>query len=229
MLASLLWLVAYQPQGRAPGGLAATSRSAELRMMAKPKKDGRSWLPRRSSPYARELDVALMLVSRAAGAIEQPVPIANLVTQALVSDGLASEFPGDTLIAEAPEAAAVGDAAALELINELGATNPCVNNYIDSYPEPVPPTTLDPAGLGAALERSAATVGQPLSPRTWLLAPITEAKQSAISLTLLDMGRPVMCAVAMPQLPRNSMGGEKLLRMMVSYDGQSGAVAPAAC
>ena len=148
-------------------------RAAELRMMAKPKKDGRSWLPRRSSPYARELDVALMLVSRAAGAIEQPVPIANLVTQALVSDGLASEFPGDTLIAEAPEAAAVGDAAALELINELGATNPCVNNYIDSYPEPVPPTTLDPAGLGAALERSAATVGQPLSPRTWLLAPIT--------------------------------------------------------
>ena len=114
-----------------------------------------------------------MLVSRAAGAIEQPLPIANLVTQALVSDGLASEFPGDTLIAEAPEAAAVGDAAALELINELGATNPCVNNYIDSYPEPVPPTTLDPAGLGAALERSAATVGQPLSPRTWLLAPIT--------------------------------------------------------
>ena len=228
MLASLLWLVAYQPQGRAPGGLSATSRSAELRMMAKPKKDGRSWLPRRSSPYARELDVALMLVSRAAGAIEQPLPIANLVTQALVSDGLASEFPGDTLIAEAPEAAAVGDAAALELINELGATNPCVNNYIDSYPEPVPPTTLDPAGLGAALERSAATVGQPLSPRAWLLAPITEAKQSAISLTLLDMGRPVVCAVAMPQLPRNSMGGEKLLRMMVSYDGQSGAVAPAA-
>ena len=42
------------------------------------------------------------------------------------------------------------------------------------------------------------------------------------------MGRPVVCAVAMPQLPRNSMGGEKLLRMMVSYDGQSGAVAPAA-
>ena len=67
----------------------------------------------------------------------------------------------------------MSDAAALELINELGATNPCVNNYIDSYPEPVPPTTLDPAGLGAALERSAATVGQPLSPRTWLLAPIT--------------------------------------------------------
>ena len=96
------------------------------------------------------------------------------------------------------------------------------------------------------------------------------------------MGRPVACAIALPNLPRNSMGGEKLLRtpacgkrggtgcgqlagsltapgrasgcaklrpasasqplglrcflpvvfptlgMMVSYDGQSGAVAPAA-
>jgi hypothetical protein len=197
-------------------------------MMAKPKKDTRSWLPRRTSQYAREIDVALMLVSRAAAAMAQPLPIANLVTQALVSDGLASEFPGDTLIAGAADAAAIGDAAALELINELGVTNPCVNGYIDFYPEPVPPTTLDAAGLGATLERSAARVGQPLSPRTWLLAPIVEANQAAISLTLLDMGRPVACAIALPNLPRNSMGGEKLLRMMVSYDGQSGAVAPAA-
>jgi len=197
-------------------------------MMAKPKKDPRTWLPKRVSQYAREMDVALMLVSRAAAAMAQPLPIANLVTQALVSDGLASEFPGDTLVAGAADAAAIGDAAALELINELGVTNPCVNGYIDFYPEPVPPTTLDAAGLGATLERGAARVGQPLSPRTWLLAPIVEAKQAAISLTLLDMGRPVACAIALPNLPRNSMGGEKLLRMMVSYDGQSGAVAPAA-
>ena len=62
---------------------------------------------------------------------------------------------------------------------------------------------------------------QPLSPRTWLLAPVVEAAQPAVSLTLLDMGRPVVCAIALPNLPRNSMGGEKLLRMMVSYDGQS--------
>ena len=105
MLATVLSLVAYQPQGRAPvvvGGLSATSRStSELRMMAKPKKDTRSWLPQRTSKYAREQDVALMLVSRAAAAMAQPLPIANLVTQALVSDGLASEFPGDTLIAGA--------------------------------------------------------------------------------------------------------------------------------
>ena len=78
--------------------------------------------------------------------------------------GLASEFPGDTLVAGAADAAAIGDAAALELINELGATNPCVNGYIDFYPEPVPPTTLDAAGLGATLERGAARVGQPIEP-----------------------------------------------------------------
>jgi hypothetical protein len=225
MLATVLSLVAYQPQGRAPvvvGGLSATSRStSELRMMAKPKKDTRSWLPQRTSKYAREQDVALMLVSRAAAAMAQPLPIANLVTQALVSDGLASEFPGDTLIAGAADAGAVGDAAALELINELGATNPCVNGYIDFYPEPVPPTTLDAAGLGATLERSAARVGQPLSPRAWLLAPIVEANQPAISLTLLDMGRPVACAVALPNLPRNSMGGEKLLRAPALSEGEA--------
>lgn len=215
MLVSVLSLVAYQPHAhRSPvvGGLSAASPLSELRMMAKPKKDPRTWLPKRVSQYAREMDVALMLVSRAAAAMAQPLPIANLVTQALVSDGLASEFPGDTLIAGAADAAAIGDAAALELINELGVTNPCVNGYIDFYPEPVPPTTLDAAGLGATLERSAARVGQPLSPRTWLLAPIVEANQAAISLTLLDMGRPVACAIALPNLPRNSMGGEKLLR-----------------
>ena len=167
MLVSVLSLVAYQPQAhRSPvvGGLSAASPLSELRMMAKPKKDPRTWLPKRVSQYAREMDVALMLVSRAAAAMAQPLPIANLVTQALVSDGLASEFPGDTLVAGAADAAAIGDAAALELINELGVTNPCVNGYIDFYPEPVPPTTLDAAGLGAALERGAARVGQLIEP-----------------------------------------------------------------
>ena len=97
MLVSVLSLVAYQPQAhRSPvvGGLgsaASQSRSSsELRMMAKPKKDPRTWLPKRVSQYAREMDVALMLVSRAAAAMAQPLPIANLVTQALVSDGLAA-------------------------------------------------------------------------------------------------------------------------------------------
>ena len=161
-------LVAFQPQGHALilGQSASLSRS-EMLMMAKPKKDPRTWLPQRTSKYARELDVALMIVSRAAVAMAQPVPIANLVTQALVSDGLASEFPGDTLVAGdaatlASDAAA--QQAALELINELGVTNPCVNGYIDFYPEPVPPTTLDAAGLGATLERGAARVGQPIEP-----------------------------------------------------------------
>jgi 3'-phosphoadenosine 5'-phosphosulfate (PAPS) 3'-phosphatase len=225
-------LVAYQPHGQAPTVVqrSAATRS-ELLMMAKPKKDPRSWLPQRTSQYSRELDVALMILSRAAASAAQPAPIANLVTQALVSDGLTSEFPGDTLIArESAATLAAADAAAqataLELCNELGATNPCVNGYIDYYPEPVKPTELDAAALGAALERGA--VVQPLSPRTWLLAPVAEAAQTALSLTLLDMGRPVVCAIALPNLPRNSMGGEKLLRMMVSYDGQSGAVAPPA-
>jgi len=93
MLVSVLSLVAYQPHAhRSPvvGGLSAASPLSELRMMAKPKKDPRTWLPKRVSQYAREMDVALMLVSRAAAAMAQPLPIANLVTQALVSDGLAA-------------------------------------------------------------------------------------------------------------------------------------------
>jgi len=65
-----------------------------------------------------------------------------------------------------------------------------------------------------------------LGPRTWVLSPVAEAEQPAISLSLLEYGRPVVCAIALPNLPRNSMSGEKLLRMTVSFDGQSGAVPP---
>ena len=196
-------------------------------MMAKSKKDQRVWLPKRSSRFARESDVALMLVCRAAAAVTKSAPLASLVSQAVIADGLASEFPGDTLMArDAASTLAACDAetqkAALELCNELGVTNPCVNNYEPPYPDPVAPTQLDEAGLKAALDKGAGVLG----PRTWLLAPVVEAAQPALSLTLLEGGQPVVCAIALPNLPRNSMSGEKLLRMMVSYDGQSGAVAP---
>lgn len=81
----------------------------------------------------------------------------------------------------------------------------------------------DEAGLAAALTRN---VRAGLGPRTWVLSPVAEAEQPAISLSLLEYGRPVVCAIALPNLPRNSMSGEKLLRMTVSFDGQSGAVPP---
>ena len=107
------------------------------------------------------------------------------------------------------------------LLNEIGATTPCVNEFAPPYPDAVKATALTEADLGATLDKG--TSGN-LGPRTWVLAEITEAVQPAISLTLLESGLPVVCAVALPNLPRNSMSGEKLLRMTVSFDGQSGAV-----
>jgi len=191
----------------------------------KPKTDPRSWLPARASPFGREVDVALQLVSRAAPASESAL-VASLVSQALVSEGLKSEFPNDSIIAPNTAASLAGhdEQAILDLCNQLGATQPCVNEFDPPYPKPVAAAKFDAATLSAALERGCAVTA--LSPRTWLLAPVAEAAQPAISLTLLEYGRPVVCAVALPSLPRNSMRGEKLLRMMVSYDGQSGAVAP---
>ena len=40
-----------------------------------------------------------MLVCRAAAAVTKSAPLASLVSQAVIADGLASEFPGDTLMA----------------------------------------------------------------------------------------------------------------------------------
>merc|ERR1719171_1253642 len=102
----------------------------QVTMMAKKKKvDDRVWLPKRTSEFGREVDVALQLVSRAAAGMEKAsVQVANLASQALVCDGIASEFPGDVIIASA--SAAGGDAdAVVELVNELGATTPCVNEF----------------------------------------------------------------------------------------------------
>jgi len=198
-------------------------------MAKKPKVDKRSWLPKRSSPFAREVDVALQLVSRAAAGVgKAPVAAVNLATQALVCDGLASEFEGDAVMAaESAESFAGCDAetrqAALALANELGATTPCVNAFVPPYPDPVATLETDEAGLAVALTRN---VRAGLGPRTWVLSPVAEAEQPAISLSLLEYGRPVVCAIALPNLPRNSMSGEKLLRMTVSFDGQSGAVPP---
>lgn len=199
-----------------------------MMLAKKPKPDPRSWLPARTSPFGREVDVALQLVSRAALAAAEPMLVANLVSQVLVSDGLHSEFATDGIIAPntAASLAAHDEQAILELCNELGAAQPCVNDFDPPYPKPVAATKLDAAALAAALERG--SKAEALPPRTWVLAPITEAAQPAISLTLLEYGRPVVCAVALPSLPRNSMSGDKLLRMKVSYDGQSGAVTPPA-
>ena len=198
-------------------------------MPKKSKKDPRVWLPPRTSPFAREVDVALQLVSRAAAAVIQaPIPVANVAAQALICDGIASEFAQDVIVAS-ESAATFGtcDAemqkAALEIINELGATTPCVNSFEPPYPDAVKATEVSASDLPALLDKG---LGTTLGPRTWLLAPITEAAQPAVSLTLLEFGRPVVCAVALPKLPRNAMSGEKLLRMTVSFDGQSGALKP---
>ena len=213
-----------------------TSLSAEratrhhtVAMMAKSKKDPRVWLPQRSSPFAREVDVALQLVSRAAaGLVKEGVSlqVANAAAQALVCDGIHSEFADDVVVASEGAATCDGDAqkAALEIINELGATTPCVNSYEPPYPDAVRATELSADTLTATLEK---VKGMTFGPeRTWLLAPIIETAQPAISLTLLEFGRPVMCAVALPKMPRNAMSGDKLLRMTVSFDGQSGALRP---
>ena len=200
---------------------------AHVSMMPKSKKDPRVWLPPRSSQYAREVDVALQLVSRAAAAVAKDEKMATIASQALICDGIASEFAGDTMIA--PESAAslpAGDElkAVVELINEIGETEPCVNKFEPPYPVAVKATKLTETELGTTLDMgNAAGVGA----RTWLLAPVdTSVAIPAISLTLLEFGRPVLCTVALPNCPRNAMSGEKLLRMTVSFDGQSGAVAP---
>lgn len=199
-------------------------------MAKKPKADTRVWLPKRSSRLAREVDVALQLVSRAAAGVEKAgSSAATIVAQALVIDGLESEFADDTVIG--PESAGTLEKceasvreAALALINELGATTPCVNTYLPPYPDAVRATELkDEAALSATLDKgSASGVG----PRTWVLAPVTDVEQPAVSLSLLEGGVAVVCAIALPKLPRNSMDSEKLLRMTVSFDGQSGAVTP---
>ena len=206
-----------------------TQHHAGVVMMAKSKKDPRVWLPQRSSPFAREVDVALQLVSRAAaGLVKEGVSlqVANAAAQALVCDGINSEFADDVVVASEDAATCDGDAqkAALELINELGATTPCVNAYEPPYPDAVKATELSADTLTATLGK---VKGMTFGPeRTWLLAPIIETAQPAISLTLLEFGRPVVACVALPKMPRNAMDGEKLLRMTVSFDGQSGALRP---
>ena len=171
------------------------ARLAPPVMLAKkPKTDPRSWLPARSSPFGREVDVALQLVSRAAPAASEPALVASIVSQALVSDGLQSEFPADGIIAPNTAASLAGhdEQAILDLCNTLGATQPCVNAFDPPYPVPVAATKLDAATLATALEWGSATGGLP--PRAWLLASIAEAAQPAISLTLLEYGRPVVGA-----------------------------------
>jgi len=150
------------------------------------------------------------------------------VAQAVISDGLSSEWPGDTLIA--PESAAslqaLDDATRQLVLNQtnvVGATTPCVNSYEPPYPVPVAATHCpDQPALAAALDRRAA---DGIAERTWVLAPVDlSVDQPAISLTLLEYGQPVVCAVAMPKLPRQSLQYKKLLRMPASMDGQIGAV-----
>lgn len=202
-----------------------TRMPSSVVMMAKKKKnDDRTWLPQRSSPFAREVDVALQLVSRAAAGLEKAssIELAGVAAQALIGDGLRSEFPEDGLVA-AVTAEASSQQAVLELVNEIGATTPCVNEFEPPYPVPVPATALTEETLQTTLAKGGQ---EAIGPRTWLLAPIAEATYTAISLTLLEFGQPVVCAVAMPSLPRTSIGGEKLLRMTVSFDGQAGAVPP---
>jgi 3'(2'), 5'-bisphosphate nucleotidase len=200
-------------------------------MAKKSKADHRVWLPKRTSPFARELDVALQLVSRAAAGVDRsPTQVANFAAQALVCDGIASEFADDTVMAsETASTFAACDAetqkAVLELINEEGANTPCVNSFEPPYPEAVKETQLSGSDVGATLDKGAA---KSLSARTWVLAPIVEADQPAVSLTLMEGGQPVVCAVALPTMLRNAMSGDKLLRMTVSFDGQSGALPPPA-
>jgi hypothetical protein len=111
-----------------------------------------------------------------------------------VSEGLKSEFPNDSIIAPNTAASLAGhdEQAILDLCNQLGATQPCVNEFDPPYPKPVAAAKFDAAKLSAALERGCAVTA--LSPRTWLLAPVAEAAQPAISLTLLEYGRPVVIA-----------------------------------
>lgn len=195
-------------------------------MPKKPAKDPRTWLPPRTSQYGREVDVALQLVSRAAASDPS---VAGLVAQAVIADGLASEWPGDTLLASesAASLAALDDATkqlVLEQANAVGATTPCVNSYDPPYPVPVAATQLDETTLAAALDRRLGPDAR-LTERTWALAPVDMSlDQPAIALTLLEYGQPVVAAVAMPKLPRQSMKYKKLLRMPASMDGQIGAV-----
>ena len=129
-LTLLAGAAAYQP-ATLPRHRDASSLS-NLQMMAKkPKTDPRVWVPKRSSPYAREVDVALQLVSRASAAVGKgSLEVANIAAQALVSDGIGSEFSDDTVMATQSAATlkAVDAGATLELINEIGATTPCVND-----------------------------------------------------------------------------------------------------
>ena len=146
-------------------------RAGPITMAKKSKKDPRVWLPKRSSPFAREVDVALQLVSRAASAVRAEVPIAvtNVAAQTLVCDGLLSEFASDSIIAPARSTTAEADTlkAAIELINEIGATTPCVNAFEPPYPDAVAPTQVSEADVGATLDKGAA---DHLGPRTWVCA-----------------------------------------------------------
>merc|ERR1719424_502324 len=76
--------------------LAAPRAGTAIRMMPKSKKDPRVWLPKRSSRFAREVDVALQLVSRGAAAVGHEKTtspqMATVVAQALVCEGILSEF-----------------------------------------------------------------------------------------------------------------------------------------
>eukprot|EP00966_Prymnesium_polylepis_P134257 3103373-Prymnesium_polylepis.1 len=166
-------------------------------MAKKPKKDLRTWLPpRTTSEYGREVDVSLQLVSRAAAAVEKSPASASLAVQALVCHGLSTEYPGDTIVAPLTSSALGGDAAAvLELVNEIGATTPCVNAYDPPYPVPVAATSLDEAELAKVLDLGSAAnglanVGARTDGRTWVLAPLSDGPQPTVSLTLLHLGVP---------------------------------------
>ena len=100
LLAALLVLEAAGMTMPPPPQRSALRHRKPFMMAKKPKKDHRVWLPQRSSRFAREVDVALQLVSRAAGAIsdEASFAVASIAAQALVCDGIGSEFAEDTLI-----------------------------------------------------------------------------------------------------------------------------------
>ena len=93
---------------------------------------------------------------RASAAVgKASLEVANIAAQALVSDGIGSEFSGDHGDGDQRRDFEGGRpaGAALELINEIGATTPCVNEFDPPYPDAVKATALTEADLGALLDK----------------------------------------------------------------------------
>ena len=71
--------------------------------------------------------------------------------------------------------------------------------------------------LEPAFERGHELAARALGQRRNFARGLQHGHRSTVAL--LEFGQPVVCAVALPSLPRNAMSGEKLLRMTVSFDG----------